>query len=290
MKALAALLFSAQVATAAQDIPIHYTLKGSGPETLMLIHGYGLHSGIWDQIIDDLAKSYQVLTLDLRGHGQSDKLHEGYSVELFTEDIYQLINHLGIENPTILGWSLGGYIAQYYATHYPLKKLILVCTSPTWVPEQGFPYGSTKEEHMTSYHKLLKTPDEYYEDCVRVNFMDHCTEVDKDPQAERLRAMLHANDKYALAAIIDYFTKEPASLVNNLSQIEAPTLIISGGQDPVSPLEVGQFMHERIKDSVWYQVPCGGHSLVQTRPQEFLRVVKNFIEERDIQESECLTR
>ncbi len=287
MRALIALLFSL---LPGQATAMHYTLKGSGKDTLVLIHGFGVDSSIWDHIVDKLAQSYQVLTLDLKGHGKSNKPPEGYSVELFAQDVHQLITKLNISNPIIVGWSLGGYIAQYYATHYPIKKLILVCTCPTWVPEEGFPFGGKKEDHKASFHKLLKTPTEYYEDCVKANFMDHCTETDKDAEASKLRTTLHANDKDALAAVIDYFTKEPASLIDNLSRIAVPTLIISGGQDPVSPLKAGEFMHNHIKNSQWYTIACGGHSLVQTRPKEFLRVVQSFIKGQPLGDSKCYSK
>ncbi len=287
MKTLTALLLSTQRISTTPHI--HHSLQGTGTDTLVLIHGYGVHSGIWDQTTQELAQSYQVLTLDLRGHGQSDKPHEGYSVKVFAEDIHQLLTQLNIDNPILIGWSLGGYIAQYYTTHYPTKKLILACTSPTWVPEEGFPFGSTKKEHKAGRDMLLKTPDEYYEACVQANLTDHCTETDKKERATQLRTILRANDKQALAAILEYFTKNPASLVSNLSKITVPTLIISCGQDPVSPPAISLFMKERIKNAQLFTIPCGGHAIMQTRPKEFSRIIKSFLQREALQESTCLT-
>ncbi len=165
-----------------------------------------------------------------------------------------------------------------------------MCTSPTWIKQEGFPYGSTTEDYRAGYHKLLETPDEYYEDCVRVNFTDHCTNTDKEQLADNLRAILTSNDKYAIAGILNYFSKEPLSLINNLSKITIPTLIITGGNDPVAPSEIGEFMKKRIKNATLYLFPCNGHSLIQTRPQDFVNAVKNFLKGINSSEPDCLEK
>ncbi len=266
---------------------LHYTLKGSGAQTIVMIHGFATHQGIWNNVVDQFAQTYQVLTLDLRGHGASFTAHSDYRVETFAEDINRLITACNIKSPILVGWSLGGYIAQYYATQFPTSKLVLVCTCPTWIAEPGFPVGSTKEERKEEQQMLLKTPLAYYEACINANFTDHCGEQPIAELATRLRSLLVANDVQALANVVGYFTDTPRSLVSTLPKIAVPTLIISGGRDPISPVEVGHFMQQRIPSSQLYQVPCGGHSLIQTRPVEFVRVVTNFLEERPLGQSPC---
>lgn len=106
---------------------INYTVKGEG-DPIVLIHGFGLDSRIWEKQLDELSKTNKVITYDLRGFGKSSLPSGKYS---HTEDLKELLKELNIENPEIVGHSFGGEIAVEYALKYPNEVSSLVLISPS---------------------------------------------------------------------------------------------------------------------------------------------------------------
>lgn len=110
------------------DIKINYQIRGEG-EPLILIHGGSGSSMHWLYQVPELSKHYRVIVYDVRGHGKTDKPKQEYSIELFSEDLSELMNKLEIDKAHIIGHSLGGMIAQQFALNFPNRILSLVLTS-----------------------------------------------------------------------------------------------------------------------------------------------------------------
>src|ERR1700676_4457936 len=100
---------------------LHSETMGQGPP-LVLLHGWGWHSGIWQPLLPELAKYYQITMIDLPGCGHSVLLSDSYNLEILATQLLQVAPPLA----TWLGWSLGGLIAMWMALHYPARvnKLI----------------------------------------------------------------------------------------------------------------------------------------------------------------------
>ena len=125
----------------ANGVSIHYILKGKG-EPVVLIHG--LHSSArmnWQMpgIIDDLSRNYQVIALDLPGHGESDRpsREEAYGLEM-VEVVVRLLDHLKIKKAHIIGYSLGGMIALKLAARHPQRVRTVVVGGMGWMREGSF--------------------------------------------------------------------------------------------------------------------------------------------------------
>jgi 3-oxoadipate enol-lactonase len=105
----------------ANGIEIYYETTGSG-KTLVLISGLGYPLWQWHKMVPYLAKHFQVITLDNRGVGQSDKPAGPYSAQMLAADTAGLLDALGIERAAIMGHSMGGFIAQAIALDFPRKS------------------------------------------------------------------------------------------------------------------------------------------------------------------------
>jgi pimeloyl-ACP methyl ester carboxylesterase len=113
------------------DINLNYDIYGAG-EPLLMIMGLGASSAAWDpELVQDLARSFRVVTFDNRGTGQSDKPDAPYSIEMFADDASGLLNKLEIPRAHIFGVSMGGMIAQEFALRHPAQTatLTLGCTT-----------------------------------------------------------------------------------------------------------------------------------------------------------------
>lgn len=121
-------------------VRIHYHVAGSGTP-VVLVHGLAVNGGInfgARGVISELAEDYQVITLDNRGHGRSDKPHdpEAYGTELCA-DVIRLMDHLNIEKAHVLGYSMGGFIVLKLATLYPERLLSFAPCGAGWTPDPG---------------------------------------------------------------------------------------------------------------------------------------------------------
>lgn len=116
------------------DIHIDYTIQGAS-EPVLLIHGLGSCKEDWQPQISELAKHYQVIALDLRGHGNTSKPRDGYSIRQFTDDVLAFIDALDYSQIHLIGFSLGGMIAQQFAVDYSqrLSSVVVINATPSVV-------------------------------------------------------------------------------------------------------------------------------------------------------------
>src|SRR5437867_10512598 len=111
-------------------INLYYETHGSG-RPVILLHG-GLGSGeMFGPILPALSERHQVITVDLQGHGRTADIDRPIDIRIMADDIAALIDHLGLESPDLVGYSLGGGVAFFTAVKYPEKigKLVIVSTN-----------------------------------------------------------------------------------------------------------------------------------------------------------------
>ena len=108
---------------------LYYEARGEG-RPLVLIHGAWASHEWWRWQVPELSSYYQVVVLDVRGHGRSSPLKTAYSVEGFAEDLDILLEGIGIDETVLVGWSMGGMIAMQYCLNSPskVKALVLIAT------------------------------------------------------------------------------------------------------------------------------------------------------------------
>ena len=127
---------------------------GNGP-ALVLLHGWGLHGGLWGPLIDELAENFTVVLVDLPGHGYSEKL-QALTVETMAMAVEAAI--ADIEQPaTILGWSMGAFVAFELAHRFPgrFNRLVWIAGTPSFVKQPGWDVGMVPQT-LESFSQGLK--------------------------------------------------------------------------------------------------------------------------------------
>ena len=141
---------------------LHVEVTGQGAPLVML-HGWGMHGGMWGDAVAQLAQHSQIHNVDLPGHGASGRL------DSFTLD--SVVGHLAgqFDQPvTVCGWSLGGQIAIHWAMHKPeqIKRLVLVASTPCFAERKDWQFGMAQEtlrqfaddlekDHATTLRRFL---------------------------------------------------------------------------------------------------------------------------------------
>src|SRR2546429_9247281 len=128
---------------------LYYETHGSG-RPLILLHGGLMSSEMFGPVLPQLAQSHQVIAPDLQGHGRTADIDRPIDVRLMADDIAALIDHLGLEKPDLVGYSLGGGVALHTAARYPAKIRRLVAASANIRPD-----AIRSEEHTSELQSRL---------------------------------------------------------------------------------------------------------------------------------------
>jgi pimeloyl-ACP methyl ester carboxylesterase len=226
-------------------VNMYYETHGAG-RPLILLHG-GLGSGeMFGPIIPTLAEHHQVIIPDLQGHGRTADIDRPIDVRLMADDIAALIDHLGLDRPDVVGYSLGGGVALLTAIKYPGKVGRLVSASANIRRSAIYPemLGQQGQVSAAAAEFMKDTP--MYELYHRIA-----------PRPEDFGRLL---DKIGAAMAVDFdFTEEVRGL-------QVPTLIAAADADMAPPshyVEVFGLLDGGVRDGGWMAEgrPKGGHAL-----------------------------
>jgi len=251
-------------------ITLDYEISGSG-RLIAFGHSLGASGKIFEPIRPALENHGQVLTWDARGHGNSEKPVSGWTVEDLAADLRALIEHLGEDRAVVAGLSMGGNTAVVYAVAYPdtLDGLILVDTT-AWYGEDAPKVWEQKAHNAET---------EGMEPVLAANmsrwFSDSFPDEHPD-RVEMVAEMVLANDPSCYAAAGRALGRFDAR--EGLSQIDCPTLILVGSEDPATPPAMAQDLHRNIANSELHVLPGLRHMTPVEAPDRVGQLIGDFLE------------
>jgi len=267
-----ALCFSVQI-NAQKEITIygqkiHYVEAGSGPN-LILLHGLGGSSQVWQFNIGPLAEKYHVFVPDQIGFGKSDKPLVNYRIRTYVDFLDQFCKQLKIDRPTLVGNSMGGWIAAIFAATYPdrVDKLVLADAAGYAPPKDFdtrafFGLNPTTREGM----KVLSARVFYNKAFLSETAID-----------QAMAARLAAGDGYTIKSITESIIRGEDFLDDVVKTIKHPTLIVWGREDGLVPLREGERFHKDIAGSTLIVFDQCGHVPNIEKAGEFNAAVIKFL-------------
>ncbi len=255
------------------DIEMAYTDVGSGPP-MVLLHGYPFNRSLWTEQLAALSDSYRVVTPDLRGFGESDSSQGPATMNRMAQDVAQLMETLEIPRAVVGGLSMGGYVtlAFYKQFRSRVNALILADTRPQADTEEG------KQTRAQQAQKALAEGMAGIADSMLPKLLTPET-VSKRPEVvKRIRdMMLKTNPGGAAAALLGMAERDDQTQL--LSSILAPTLILVGREDAITPVEDSEKMHKEIKGSRLVVIENAGHVSNLERTDRFNAELIRFLGE-----------
>lgn len=250
------------------NLSIHYEIYGNGPP-LLLIHGLGSSSRDWEKQVPFFEKNYQVMTLDLRGHGRSEKPPGPYSIKMFVEDAVALIRALDVAPLHVVGISMGGMVAFELAVHCPelLRSLTIVNSYPemrveslgehlqVWRRFLFLELLGTRGTGILLGRHLFPKPEQRK---LREIFVKRWAENDKNAYRESLRAIINWD------------------VEAHLSEIACPVLVVASDKDYM-PLEEKQAYTTKIPNAKLVVIEDARHAVTAERPEKFNEVLGDFL-------------
>lgn len=262
------------------DLDIYYTIKGEG-KPFVFIHGAFVSSKMWDPQVEYFSKNYRTVVYDIRGHGRTGPSDEKkYSVEKYADDLYILLSSLEIHQPIVCGLSLGGMIAQVFATKYPdnLSALILADTAVT--------ITLTKWDYIMRY---IIGPKWLMLFSLRLMGVKRFIKF-----SFWLAKFTRSKEWLGNEEIIEYEKNEMLSLdkkeylkifgslydfkLQELSDVKVPTLVLNGKYEPKSIFKHAQKMKELIPDCEVDVISDAGHVTNLENVEEFNERIKSFLD------------
>jgi non-heme chloroperoxidase len=254
-------------------VRLHYAQRGNrGGEAIIFLHGYSDSWFSFSRVLPLLSPSYHAFALTQRGHGDSDKPECCYTPHDYAADVEALMEAVGTDEATLVGASTGALFAQRVTLSYPrrVSRLVLIA-SQTPARENEALSGFSEEvralqdpvppefvrgfQESTIYHPV---PQEFLETAI----------------SESLKLPAHVWRDYLEQAVLSI----DRDYVVELGEINVPTLILWGEQDPLFPREEQERLAAAIPGATLKVYPESGHAAHWERPEWVVRDLEGFIE------------
>lgn len=233
----------------------HFTESGNGAPVI-LIHGVGLDGTIWDQQAEVLSKNYRVICYDMIGHGQSACPPGPYTLAQFVKQLDDLFVDLNLQKAHVVGFSMGGLVAQGFAAQYPDKVATLTIISSVAKRNEEQRKGVLNRVKEVEEHGHRATIEAAIQRWFSPAYMSLHAEV-----IEHIRRRLETNHPDAYLAAYRVFATSDEELYDQLPHIVCPTQIITGELDRGSTPEMARLMAERIPQAEVIVFPKIRHML-----------------------------
>jgi 3-oxoadipate enol-lactonase len=250
------------------------TGAGAGGTTLVLLHAFPLHAGMWAPQLAALSADRRVVAPDMLGFGGSDAPDSMYRYTLvgYADLVAGLLDHLGLDRVVLGGLSMGGYVAFAFLRQYPerVRALILADTRAGADTTEVFERRTDQQDQVARIGTTA-----LIETLIGGLLCEH-TKAEHLDLVEQVRRLM-ANPAAGFIGALEAMKHRPDA-TEELASISVPTLVIAGEDDALSPPEVARDMAGRIEDSTVAVLPGAGHLSNLEAPEEFNAAVAAFLE------------
>lgn len=239
-----------------KNININYIRYGNkDKQTVVLLHGWGQNIQMMKPVGDNLT-DYDVIIIDLPGHGQSEEPKEVWSLNDFVDMIHELLTSLNIDNPILIGHSFGGKLTLLYASKYQTKKIILLAS----------PFKVKKNPNSLKV-KILK----------KLKTIPGLKNV-----AEKMKKHMGSEDyRNASPMMRNILVKHVnTDITDDIKKIKCSAIIIWGTKDVAVPISDAYELESLIDDSAVIPYEGCTHYAYLERLGQTVSIIRNFIKEK----------
>lgn len=249
---------------------LHIESKGRGPD-LVLLHGWGMHGGIWAPLAEKLVDHFTLHLVDLPGHGNSRDQRLGDIAEVAHDIAEQLPREY-----SLAGWSLGGQIAMQIALQSPPQRLVLIGTTPRFVIRPDWP-SAMRPEVLADFASKLSTN---YR--TTLNYF-LALQVLNDSAAratlrELTRTLFSRGEPHPDVLGRGLGLLEATDLRDEVTRIATPTLVLHGDRDALTPVGAGRWLASNIPGARYVELPGAAHAPFLSNRDAVADAMLHFLE------------
>jgi 3-oxoadipate enol-lactonase len=253
-------------------ITLAYDDRGTGLPVVFL-HAFPLNRTMWADQVETLSSHFRVISVDLRGHGESDAPLWHYSLDQAADDVCGLLGHLAIRQAVFVGLSMGGYLlfALYRRHTDRVSGLVLADTRAQADTPEG------KEGRFQMAQTAYKNGPSAVADIMIPKLLSQATIRTKPEIVQRVRMMIEGNQVSGIAGDLMAMAERPDSIML-LKQIRCPTQVIVGELDQATPPSDAKLMADQIPGARMVVIPEAAHLANLEQPELFTQIVRSFAE------------
>jgi pimeloyl-ACP methyl ester carboxylesterase len=245
---------------------LHADERGEGSPTLVFMHYFAGSGQEWTGVVETLSDAYRCVTVDLRGHGQSDGPPAGYAVDQQADDVLELVRQLGADAYVLVGHSMSGKIALVAAARQPTGLQSLVLLAPSPLSPEPIP-DETRARLLRTYGERVaaeRTADEIV--------------ANRLPEAQR-EAVIADNlrtARPAWSAWLESGSREDLRV--RAVDVEVPVWVLAGSRETNIPIQVLKTeVVMPLKNAALQIIPDAGHLLPLEKPRETAALIREFV-------------
>jgi pimeloyl-[acyl-carrier protein] methyl ester esterase len=254
---------------------IHTEIYGVG-RPVVLIHGWAMHTGIWRSFAKQLSQYYQVICVDLPGHGRSEKV-SAFTLEAISKQLQKILPSVPC---TLVGWSLGGSVALDLANRFPNKinNVVIISSNPCFVKTAT--WAGMKMETLQRFAADLSN--DCYATLLRfLSLQVHGLE-DGKALLKELKTALHDCEPPPQEVLKGGLTiLEQQDLRSQLARLHCPAQVILGTHDTLVPVAVGEqilALNPRLTLNI---INRAAHVPFLSHPTQLISMLRDFLEKTD---------
>jgi len=250
---------------------MHIKKIGQGKD-LVLIHGWGMHSGIWEPIIDRFSNQYTLHLVDIPGMGKSHVINP-YDLDHVTEEISKALP----PSFDILGWSLGSLIAIKMSLMYPKKihRMVLVGGTPCFINQTDWSYGVDVRDFNNFANNLFKN---YKSTMINFYILQLMHSKNSKLIIKKLKEMEAVENPPEIKSLqlgLDILLNN--DLRNDINKIKHQTLLITGDMDRLTPKSASMWLESNLKESQLKLIKGASHIPFLSHSDEFFNCLDQFL-------------
>lgn len=255
---------------------LYSEVKGHG-HNVVLLHGWGMHGGLWGRFNEILSRSCQTHVIDLPGFGHSKKIENNFTLDTLSEAVEEYINN--IKPPVVLiGWSLGGLIALNILKrkNIVLEKIVFFSTTPSFTKKPGWDCAM-EQSVFNNFSNDLK--DDYKKTLKRfLSLQTRGSNLARE-ELRDLNNKLNERGEPNIKALENGLKVLNEADLRNKDKSEIPAMVILGDKDTLVPVEVMsefEIMFSKLETLI---LEKNGHVPFISNPKLCAEKIKNFINE-----------
>jgi 3-oxoadipate enol-lactonase len=253
---------------------IHYEVTGRpGATPILMIQGLGASKNAWNLQRIAMATRFRSISLDNRGAGRSDKPKQPFTLEQMADDAIAVLDAAGVETAHVVGASMGGVISQIIAVKYPhrVRSLTLVCTAcrnHPWRQELLQSWAQTAEEKG-----MIEVGKEAAQWVMSPRSFRRLV-----PAFTWMGPLAALRPRHSFVSQIQAILDTREDLVDELSSITAPTMVVVGNQDILTPRGDSEEIAERIPNAELVVISGAAHGLMMEHSTTFNKILIEFLQ------------
>lgn len=248
-------------------VRLNYQVHGQG-QPIIFVEGFGGYQEIWNlQVEYFLGMRYQIITYDHRNHGQSQRTDKNLTLKQLTDDLETLVNYLKLDNPILIGHSMGASVCySYLQRKNKVKAVMAIDQSPKMLNDKNWIYGF-EDITADNFQSKLVQKNNIHE---TLHGLDNRVFEDLN----QAKAMYPFDREQTLPLLFDHVQKDWRSA---LTDTQVPVTLIVAKQSPYFDYRFGEVVSKTNPKIKTFTIDNSGHDIMAEVPDEFNQVLRHFV-------------